>query len=104
MTKIAFLSDAAGICGFEVAGHSSNDCDDLEGKLVCSAVSSAAYMAANTVAEIIGDRCDVEVSDGFMKILVRNPSAQTRAVLEGFRLHISELSKQYSKRLKITEV
>ena len=104
MTKIAFLSDAAGICGFEVAGHSSNNCDDLEGKLVCSAVSSAAYMAANTVAEIIGDRCDVEVSDGFMKILVRNPSAQTRAVLEGFRLHISELSKQYSKRLKITEV
>ena len=104
MTKIAFLSDAAGICGFEVAGHSSNDCDDLEGKLVCSAVSSAAYMAANTVAEIIGDRCDAEVSDGFMKILVRNPSAQTRAVLEGFRLHISELSKQYSKRLKITEV
>ena len=104
MTKIAFLSDAAGICGFEVAGHSSNDCDDLEGKLVCSAVSSAAYMAATTVTEIIGDRCDAEVFDGMMKIRVQNPSAQSRAVLEGFRLHISELSKQYSKRLKITEV
>ena len=104
MTKIAFLSDAAGICGFEVAGHSSNDCDDLEGKLVCSAVSSAAYMAANTITEIIGDGCDAEVFDGMMKICVKNPSAQSRAVLEGFRLHISELSKQYSKRLKITEV
>ena len=31
MTKIAFLSDAAGICGFEVAGHSTENCDDLEG-------------------------------------------------------------------------
>ena len=104
MTKIAFLSDAAGICGFEVAGHSTENCDDLEGKLVCSAVSSAAYMAANTVTEIIGDKCDAEVSDGMMKIRVANPSKASRAVLEGFRLHISELSKQYSKRLKITEV
>ncbi len=104
MTKIAFLSDAAGICGFEVAGHSTEDCDDLEGKLVCSAVSSAAYMAANTVTEIIGDKCDAVVDDGMMKILVENPSEKSRAVLEGFRLHISELSKQYSKRLKITEV
>lgn len=104
MTKIAFLSDAAGICGFEVAGHSTENCDDLEGKLVCSAVSSAAYMAANTVTEIIGDKCDAVVDDGMMKILVENPSEKSRAVLEGFRLHISELSKQYSKRLKITEV
>ena len=104
MTKIAFLSDAAGICGFEVAGHSTENCYDLEGKLVCSAVSSAAYMAANTVTEIIGDKCDAVVDDGMMKILVENPSEKSRAVLEGFRLHISELSKQYSKRLKITEV
>lgn len=104
MTKIAFLSDAAGICGFEVAGHSTENCDDLEGKLVCSAVSSAAYMAANTVTEIIGDKCDAVVDDGMMKILVENPSEKSRAVLEGFRLHIGELSKQYSKRLKITEV
>ena len=102
MTRVKFLSKDESLSGFEIKGHSSRDCDDFEGKIVCAAVSSAAYMAANTITEIIGDECDADVQDAKMFFRVKNPGQNTIAVLEGFKLHITELSKQYSKRIKIT--
>lgn len=102
MTSVKFLSDKENLYGFEIKGHSSFDCDDIEGKIVCSAVSSAAYMAANTVTEIIGDECKAVVDDALMRIEVKNPSSSTVTVLKGLKLHLNELSKQYGNRIKIT--
>ncbi|MBQ6714119.1 MAG: ribosomal-processing cysteine protease Prp [Clostridia bacterium] len=105
MTSVKFLEKQNRICGFELSGHSSEDYSDQIGKIVCSAVSSAAYMAANTVTEIIGDKCETQVNDGFMRIFCENPSDKTISVFEGFKLHITELSKDYKKQLRIiTEV
>ncbi len=102
MTKVKFFADSKGLYGFEISGHSTDSSDDTEGKLVCSAISSAAYMAANTVSEIIGDTVLADVSDGFMRITVQNISDSSRKVLSGFKLHISELSKQYKGRIATT--
>lgn len=102
MTSVKFLSKSESLYGFEIKGHSSVDCDDFEGKIVCSAVSSAAYMTANTITEIIGDECEIDVDDALMRIVVINPSRETTVVLNGLKLHLTELSKQYSKRIKIT--
>ena len=104
MTSIKFHADKIGLIGFEISGHSSLDCGDIDGKIVCSAVSSAAYMAANTIEEIIGDRCEAVVDDALMNIKVINPSNTSRKVLEGLKLHLTELSKQYSSRIVIMEV
>ena len=81
MTSVKFLADQKGIYGFEISGHSSFDCDDEFGKIVCSAVSSAAYMAANTITDIIGDKADVEVDEALMCLKVKNPCDKTLAVL-----------------------
>lgn len=102
MTCVKFLSKNESLYGFEIKGHSSCDCDDFEGKIVCAAVSSAAYMTANTIAEIIGDRCEAIVDDALMCVRVTTPCEKSIAVLEGLKLHLTELSKQYSKRIKIT--
>ncbi len=105
MTTVRFLGDSVGVIGFDVKGHSSNDCRDEEGKLVCSAVSSALYMVANTITEIIGDECDISLSDADFVLLAKAPSAETRLVLKGLELHLKELSLQYSSRIRIfTEV
>ena len=104
MTKAKFLVSDGTVCGFCIEGHSTANADDDEGKVVCAAVSSAAYMAANTVTEVIGDKAVAEVTDGKMLFKVENPSKSTVAVIEGLRLHLTELSKQYGKRLIITEV
>ena len=102
MTRVKFLSKEESLYGFEIKGHSSVDCNDDEGKIVCAAVSSAAYMTANTITEIIGDECEISVSDALMYVKVLNVSPKTTTVLEGLKLHLTELSKQYSKRIKIT--
>ena len=104
MTKVKFYADKIGLIGFEISGHSSFDCDDVNGKIVCSAVSSAAYMAANTIEEIVGDKCEAVVDDALMRVKVLNPSDTSRKVLKGLKLHLTELSKQYSDRIVIMEV
>ena len=101
MTSVKFLADKAGLYGFEISGHSSMNCDDENGRIVCSAVSSAAYMAANTITEIIGDKAEAEVSDALMHFEVINPTLTSIKVLEGLELHLTELSVQYSNNIKI---
>ena len=102
MTCVKFLSNKESLYGFEIKGHRSFDCNDDEGKIVCSAVSSAAYLTANTITEIIGDECEIDVQDALMRVKVINPSQNTIVVLSGLKLHLTELSRQYSKRIKIT--
>lgn len=101
MTRVRFSADEKGIYGFEISGHSSEDGDDEIGKIVCAAVSSAAYMAANTVTDIIGDVAEVFVDDAVMRFYVKNPSDCTVKVLEGLRLHLTELSEQYGSNITI---
>ena len=101
MTSVKFLADDKNLCGFEISGHSSVNEDDESGKIVCAAVSSAAYMAANTITEIIGDKADIEIDDAVMCVKIKNPSAFTVKVLEGLKLHLTELSVQYSNNIKI---
>lgn len=87
--------------GFEIGGHSSSNCNDEVGKTVCAAVSSAAYMAVNTVTEIIGDKLSASVEDGFMSVTSKGLSKSSVYVLKGFILHIKELSEQYPDKIRI---
>ncbi|MBP3706531.1 MAG: ribosomal-processing cysteine protease Prp [Clostridia bacterium] len=102
MTEVKFFADELSVTGFEISGHSSENCEDLEGKIVCSAISSAAYMAANTIIEIVRDKAQTDVDDAYMRVKVISPSKTSRDLLEGFMLHITELKKQFNNRIKIT--
>lgn len=106
MTKCKFLADKNGVlCGFEISGHSSENCGDTDGKIVCSAVSSACYMAANTVIEIVKDEYFADIKDGFMRFKVEKLSKESAVVLEGLKLHLTQLALQYKDRIRIiTEV
>ncbi len=95
------MADSKGLYGFEISGHSSKNSDDEIGKIVCAAVSSAAYMAANTVIEIIGDEYSADIDDAKMIFKVKNPSEKTVAVLKGLKLHLKELSNQYGNNIRL---
>ena len=69
--------------------------------IVCASVSSAAYMAANTVTEIIGAAAEASVGEAEMHFLLKEDNEAAFAVLDGLRLHLTELSKQYPKNIKI---
>lgn len=89
--------------GFELSGHAGSSVYGSD--IVCAAVSSAAYMAANTVTEVLSVEADAEVRDGYMKFSFNSGSSVAEAVLDGLELHLRELEKEYPKKLKvITEV
>lgn len=104
MTTVKFFYDEKFLKGFIVSGHSSVSCNDQTGKIVCSAVSSAAYMAANTISEIVKAKSEVYVGDAEMRLMLNTPSDKTEIVLRGFKLHIEQLAEQYGNRIKISEV
>ena len=106
MIRAEFFADRNGqLTGFCIKGHSmlaehGND-------VLCAFVSSAAYLAANTLTEISGVKAQAEADDGYMRVLVEeNDRERSQDILAGLRLHLEETMKQYPENLKviITEV
>ena len=91
------------LAGFSVSGHTG-----VRGEsIVCAAVSSACYMAANTIIEILGIDAEASVSDGYMRVIVSGDDIpKARVILMGLRLHMEQLAGQYPNQiqLKFSEV
>ncbi len=98
MTKIRLSKN-----GFSVTGHCTADNNDETGRLVCASVSSAAYLVANTITEVVKDKADITVLEksGEMHLKVASPSEATKTVLKGFKIHIQQLSEQYPDCIKV---
>ena len=103
MTTVKFIYDNKKPIGFEISGHATSSAKDSQGKIVCSAVSSSAYMAANTITDIIKAKCDVYADYGSMRLKLLEHSPQSETVLQGLILHLTELSKQYKNFITISE-
>ena len=94
MTKAIFYHNGEHLLGFSLIGHTT-DYDSEEGRLVCSAVSSAAYLTANTITDFIGNDAEVSVDDGNMRLKLSKPYESSQAVLQGLKLHLEGLAEQY---------
>lgn len=88
--------------GFHITGHSDMNPEGPE--ILCAAVSSAAYMTANTVTDVIGLHPELDVKDGDMvlKVKTETEALQCRDLFGGLRLHLSSLAEQYPQYLKVT--
>ena len=100
MTKAKFLFCKDTIVSFEVSGHSG--AGEYGTDIVCSAVSSAVYMAANTIIEIMKLSPEAEVRDGYLKFTMNLSDARkSKTITDGLYLHLSELQSQYPNNLKL---
>ena len=101
MTQVSFLYDGDRLCGFDAKGHTGYSQSGTD--IVCAAVSSALYMAANTVVEVIGAECDeLDVSDGYMSLIVCDKDVFVCSdTFEGLELHIQQLSEQYPDEIRL---
>ncbi len=100
MTTAKFLFSDDTVILFELSGHSgAGECGT---DIVCSAVSSAVYMAANTIIEIMKLNPETVVRDGYMKIQMNSEDARkSKVITDGLYLHLSELQSQYPNNLKL---
>ena len=104
MIRVRFHTAADTLVGFTLSGHAGAGAHGQD--IVCAAVSSAAYMTANTITEIIGAPADIAVNDGYMQLQVTDNAAGCAEILSGFRLHLQALQEQYPTRIQLmnTEV
>ena len=103
MIKATFIYSKDGApSGFNIKGHSGYA--ESGSDIICASVSSAAYMVANTITEIMGVNATATVDDSGEMTLTVSPedALKTKDILLGLQLHISELSKQYPKNVTIT--
>lgn len=105
MITVTFFRFANVFNACEVSGHSGYCEQGFD--IVCAAVSSAVYMAANTITDIQRINAEVTESDGFFSLKL-SPSDAKKAsdIVLGLKLHLTALSEQYKKyiKVKISEV
>lgn len=107
MIRVIFTVKSGIVTGFELCGHAGFA--GAGSDIVCAAVSSAAYMTANTLTEVAALPCTVTEEDGHMQLCLSQNDAESTAaqtVLNGFLLHLNALGEAYADciDLKISEV
>ena len=100
MTTAKFLFSDETVISFELSGHSGAGEEGTD--IVCSAISSAVYMAANTIIEIMRLNPETVVRDGYLKVQMNSEDARkSKVITDGLYLHLSELQSQYPNNLKL---
>ena len=101
MIYIDFVKNIEGdLLGFYMKGHSGFNFVGED--IVCAAVSSAAYMVANAITDVLNIDADVFVSEGRMHVLLDDTYAhRCKDLLLGLMLHLSSLQEQYPENINI---
>jgi hypothetical protein len=99
MIKITFTKRDGLITGFECKGHSM--AAESGQDIVCAFVSSACFMTANTVTEVIGLNADAAATDGYMRLQINESPIKAQDILNGMFLHLNELQKDYPDNIKV---
>ncbi|XOQ48917.1 MAG: Ribosomal-processing cysteine protease Prp [Eubacteriales bacterium] len=87
------------LMGFSITGHNGEAGRDI----ICASVSSAAYMTANTITEIMKAEAQVAVEDGYMLVRISPQEVKNcRSILAGFKLHLQELEEQYPQNIRVS--
>ncbi len=105
ITAQFFIDRNDRIIGFHISGHSG--LAESGQDILCAFVSSAAYMTANTITDVIGANAAAQDDDGDMKVTVaENDLEACQVILAGMKLHLIETEKQYPENVKVimTEV
>ena len=89
--------------GFRVSGHSYES--EFGHDLLCCAVSASVQLCCNGITEILNKKAKIKVADGLVEFKVLDCScACVQSFLKALQLQLVNLSKNYSKNLKLVEV
>ena len=99
MVRFKFVRSGKTNIGFVCSGHAGFAESGQD--IVCAAVSSAAYLTANTITDVIGAKAEVEVKDGYMSVILTEADEQSVNLLNGLEAHIRALAEDYPRSIKV---
>lgn len=104
MIKAKFLVlDSGENIGFEISGHSGYSESGTD--IVCAAVSSAVYMAVNTITDIkhVEANINIDEKSGYMRaVFDENQYFKYEDILLGLKNHLLLLEENYSRNLQVS--
>ena len=100
MIRIEFFKKGDVLTGFECKGHTG--LADSGEDVVCAFVSSACYLTANTITDVIKLDARSNSADGYMTLQIKSSPEKAQDILNGLVLHLTELEKDYPKNIKVT--
>ena len=101
MIRAKFFSKAGHLIGFSVSGHAGYA--DAGEDIVCAAVSSAVQLTANGITEVLGLQARVRAEGDTVSLrLDDSANGEAEAFLKALQLHLSVLSEDYPKNVKLT--
>ena len=89
MIKVNFYKADNNLIGFEAKGHSMSAPHGED--LICAFVSSAC-LKSEAVAE---------ADDGYLKLMIKSSANSAQDILNGLKLHLSELQKDYPENINV---
>lgn len=105
MINVDFLTTEKGyLVGFDIYGHAEYSA--LGQDIVCAAVSSAAFLAVNTILDVIKVPAETHVDKFgaiYLKIDKRNVNL-CNDILSGLKLHLVNLEEQYPENIIVNYV
>lgn len=69
--------------------------------IICAFVSSACYMAANTITDVLKLSANAEANEGYLSLSIKENPISAQDILCGLVLHLTELQKDYPKNIKV---
>lgn len=102
MIKANFFTTKDGsLVGFDISGHSG--LAEYGQDIVCAAVSSATFLVANTICEVMKIYAETYVDEqGGMCLRLKSQDAGSCSdVLLGFKLHLQNLEEQYPENITV---
>ena len=100
MTRALFVCCGKHFTAVTVSGHATQTARAGE-DIVCAAVSSAVYLTANTITDVLGADAAISMRDGFFSLKLRQQNAEAQNLLKGLALHLKQLSEQYPRQVAV---
>ena len=104
MIKAEFLRYGGALVGFSVSGHAG--AGEYGHDIVCSAVSSAVMLTANTITDFLFAGADVKMGNNKVLLVLTDPdsamSIAAKQVIASFHKHLSILSDDAKGTIQIT--
>ena len=98
MTTAVFSKENGLFKGFAFFGHAGRGGEGND--IVCAALSSAAYLAANALS-LDNKNAKINISEGKMTVYIGNVSELSQKVLTALEFQLTDIQRQYPKNFRL---
>ena len=101
MTAAILLRENGLYKGFVMSGHSGHG--SVGNDIVCAALSSAAYLAAN-ILSLDEENAKISIEEGKLRVFVKAPDELSQSVFTALGFQLADIRRQYPENFRLCKL